>query len=450
MRYKNFKELLEINAKQDPQGTVFLIDDKGKKTVTWQRFSDGVRQQAEVLRREKSTCIGILCDNTYACISEIFAANQAGKQIVLLDACASSEILKQQIHAADADQLYGAPERSAELSEALTDGCTEGKGKILFFTSGTVSFAKAAVLSDASLMQSAYNGGACLPLHKTDILLSILPLNHVFGFVCGILWGMSMHASVALGRGRRHLSDDCSFFHPTVISLVPMMLSFFLSHDLFNPECRLILIGAGDCPEKYFLQAEKKGIQVSFGYGLTETSSGVALSIGDDPLAMTVCPDDAITIAADGEILIGAPTCMMLGYYRQKEDTAKILQNGILHTGDLGFLDPAGKLHVIGRKKEILAFPDGTKIFLPEYEKALKEILHTEELAVVLLHDLPVLVLSELKTDKAAIMKQISVFNQDLARSHQISDIIALDHALYRTASGKIQRWMIQKEIEQG
>ncbi|MCH3962097.1 MAG: acyl--CoA ligase [Solobacterium sp.] len=450
MRYQNFKELLEINAKQYPQGTVFLVDDEGKKAVTWQSFYDCVQARAEVLSKEKSTCIGILCENAYACMVETFAANQAGKQIVLLDALASSEILKQQIQASDADQLYGAGERSAELSEALTKGCTDGKGKILFFTSGTASFAKAVVLSDASLMQSAYNGGSCLPLTEQDILLSILPLNHVFGFVCGVLWGMTMHAAVALGRGRRHLGDDCSFYHPTVISLVPMLLGFFLSHDLFNPECRLILVGAGDCPEKYFLQAEKKGIQVSFGYGLTETSSGVALSLGNDPSAMTVCPDDTITIASDGEILIQAPTCMMQGYYKHAEDTAKILQNGILHTGDLGLLDHAGKLHVNGRKKEVLSFPDGTKIFLPEYERALKDILHTEELTVILLHNSPVLVLSELKAGKEKLMEQISAFNQDLSRSHQITDIIALDHALYRTASGKVQRWMIQKEIEQG
>jgi long-subunit acyl-CoA synthetase (AMP-forming) len=133
MRYQNFKELLEINAKQYPQGTVFLVDDEGKKAVTWQSFYDCVQARAEVLSKEKSTCIGILCENAYACMVETFAANQAGKQIVLLDALASSEILKQQIQASDADQLYGAGERSAELSEALTKGCTDGKGKILFF-----------------------------------------------------------------------------------------------------------------------------------------------------------------------------------------------------------------------------------------------------------------------------------------------------------------------------
>jgi acyl carrier protein len=137
---------------------------------------------------------------------------------------------------------------------------------------------------------------------------------------------------------------------------------------------------------------------------------------------MTVCPDDQVTIAADGEILIQAPTCMMQGYYKHDEDTAKVLQNGILHTGDLGLLDHAGKLHVNGRKKEVLSFPDGTKIFLPEYERALKDILHTEELTVVLLHNSPVLVLAELKAGKAKLMEQISVFQSgsvEIASDHR-------------------------------
>lgn len=68
------------------------------------------------------------------------------------------------------------------------------------------------------------------------------------------------------------------------------------------------------------------GKAVHFGYGLTETSSGVALSLGSDPYAMTVCPDDAIDIAPDGEVLISAPTCVMEGYWRRPDDTRQTLR----------------------------------------------------------------------------------------------------------------------------
>jgi Long-chain acyl-CoA synthetases (AMP-forming) len=113
-----------------------------------------------------------------------------------------------------------------------------------------------------------------------------------------------------------------------------------LKYRALNPELRTILIGAGGCPPEILTAAKATDARVCFGYGLTETSSGVALSLGDgDPYAMTVCPDDRITIAEDGEVLIEAPTCMMQGYWRHPEDTAAALRNGVLHTGDLGTLD---------------------------------------------------------------------------------------------------------------
>ena len=67
-----------------------------------------------------------------------------------------------------------------------------------------------------------------------------------------------------------------------------MLLGFLLKHDLLNPELRLVLVGAGGCPPELLEGVTQKGIRVSFGYGLTETSSGVALSLGKDPMAMIV------------------------------------------------------------------------------------------------------------------------------------------------------------------
>ena len=143
-------------------------------------------------------------------------------------------------------------------------------------------------------------------------------------------------------------------------------------------------MGAGDCPRPLLDAAAAMGVRVSFGYGLTETSSGVAISVSGDPFAMEICPDDTITLAEDGEILIEAPTCMMQGYYKRPADTAAVLIDGVLHSGDLGRFDEAGKLHITGRKKDVLVLPSGTKIFLPEYESRLAAALGTTELAVVL------------------------------------------------------------------
>jgi long-subunit acyl-CoA synthetase (AMP-forming) len=188
------------------------------------------------------------------------------------------------------------------------------------------------------------------------------------------------------------------------------------------------------------------GIRVSFGYGLTETSSGVAISVEGDPFAMEICPDDTITLAEDGEILIDAPTCMMQGYYKWPEHTEEVLKEGILHTGDLGRFDPEGKLHITGRKKDILVLSDGTKIFVPEYEGRIMAALGHAELAVILRNGRPVLVYSG-EAEKKELLEKLQAVQEELPRGQQITDILLTKETLPRTATGKIKRWEIQRKV---
>ena len=187
------------------------------------------------------------------------------------------------------------------------------------------------------------------------------------------------------------------------------------------------------------------GLRVSFGYGLTETSSGVAISVRGDPFAMEICPDDTITLAEDGEILIEAPTCIMQGYYKMPEATA-VLENGVLRTGDLGRFDAEGKLHITGRKKDMLVLPDGTKIFLPEYEARLMKALGHTELAVVMRGAGPLLVFSG-EADKAELLEKLRPLMAELPRGQQLRDILITNEALPRTATGKIKRWELQQKV---
>ena len=121
-------------------------------------------------------------------------------------------------------------------------------------------------------------------------------------------------------------------------------------------------------------------MQVSFGYGLTETSSGVAISVPGgssfDPFALAVCPEDTVALASDGEILISSPSCMMKGYYKHPEDTAAVLKGNLLFTGDIGKWDENGRLHVIGRKKEILSLysPTAPRSFFPSTKRVFSQL----------------------------------------------------------------------------
>ncbi len=444
MRFQSFEEMLAHLARTRADAPALRYEER---VWSFAQLEEAVRMRAEALRAQGKSCLGLLADGSAACVIELFAAMRAGLQLVMLDPSLPDALLRSLIAYTDIDVLWGDEELVEELSDALTGGVSDGRGKLLFFTSGTTERSKAVVLTEGSLCASAWNGSAKLPLTPEDTLLCLLPLGHVFGFVCGLLWGLSCGACVALGRGARHYGDDFAFYRPTAVSLVPLLLGFLLRQRCLNEELRLILVGAGDCPPAFLQAAAAQGVRVSFGYGLTETSSGVAISVAGDPFAMEICPDDTITLDEDGEICIQAPTCMMQGYYKRPEDTAAVLQNGVLRTGDLGRFDEDGRLHITGRKKDMLVLPDGTKLYLPEYEAAIAQALGRSELAVVLCEGRPLLLLQG-EGDEKEILRALRPVLAERPRGQQLSGVRFTAEPLPRTATGKIKRWELRRYLE--
>jgi len=190
MNYASFRELLSGMADARPDAIAFLHGAGGRFTrVTWATFAADVETRAAELRETGKTCMAILADGSYACVVELFAANLAGMQVAMLDIAVPDKMLSQLLPYIDADTLYCAnADRTAALSAYLAGPAVDGEGKILFFTSGTTSRSKAVVLTDASLMASAFGGSGTFPLSAGDVLMCVLPLAHVFGFVCGLLW----------------------------------------------------------------------------------------------------------------------------------------------------------------------------------------------------------------------------------------------------------------------
>ena len=467
-KFNSFAEILSSFAQNDPDRTV-LIYEEGGVPVKKSRadFSASVLARAEEMRSFGMTCLGVLCDGSLDCVETIFASSVAGLQTVLLDENAADTLLQEQIRQTDIDILWSSdPDLIEELTPYLTEGIppreaagdpSDNGSDILFFTSGTTASSKAVVLTDRSLLAAAYNGSCMLPLSPDDTLLCMLPLNHVFGFVCGLLWGMECGSAVALGRGARYYTQDFEFYKPTVLSAVPLLLSFLVQHKLMNSELRLVLVGAGDCSPQLLNSAVQQGVQVSFGYGLTETSSGVAISVPGspsfDPFALEICPEDTVALASDGEILISSPSCMMKGYYKHPEDTAAVLKGNLLFTGDIGKWDENGRLHVIGRKKEILVLADGTKIFLPEYEARIMAALPGRDLTVLERNGKPALLLVDKESStwpeemkdlsRSMIQEELRGAMAELPRGQQLGEILFTDQPLPRTATGKVKRWEI-------
>lgn len=428
-----------------------MLAAQNRGNIAFGYFEGDTRKQltyGEVLEKidaypvPEEDVIGVFCDNSILSLVTIFAL--AGKkQLVLLNPADEPRILDTEIKAAHVSRLIGQGPEDLEIPRLVPGNV--GTADILFFTSGTTAQNKAVVLDQQRLCSAAFNGGSLLPLTEDVNLLSVLPHSHVFGFVCSLLWPLSFGAKVSLGRGLKRIFMDFSEYRPQAVCLVPEMAAFLASRKLFNPELKLILIGAGPCSDQVLGMIREMGIRVSYGYGLTESSSGIALSLGNDPRAMTVCPDYAVSIEPDGEISVVCDTTLMKGYYEDEEATREVLLGNKLFTGDLGRLEN-GKLFITGRKKEILVLSDGTKVFLPEYEGRLKGILGPDSDFAVIQLKSGALALAVAKPEKAE--GAVDFFNAGYPRGQRISKIIYVDE-LPKTATGKIRRYEVSVKCEE-
>ena len=303
-----------------------------------------------------------------------------------------------------------------------------------------------------------------------DIILSLLPFSHVFGFVCTMLWGLTYSATIALGRGTRYLLNDCECFKPTILPVVPSLLKMLMLQHALPDSLKVVLVGAAPLDAVSVKALQNVGMKVYLGYGLTETSSGIAITQDQkDAFALYPCPGADIRIEPDGEISVATP-CMMQGYLdfsetvrevaeiekaENNDNTAYVLGHPIipvrgerLYTGDLGSLDAQGALHLAGRKKDMLVLPDGTKIFCPEYEEELSGLLGLSDLTVILKESRPFLVIGESEGSiPENIDNLLSKFNEKRAMGLRICGVLSYGEPLPRTATGKIRRWEIERHL---
>ena len=101
-----------------------------------------------------------------------------------------------------------------------------------------------------------------LPCGEGDVILSLLPLSHVFGFVCSMLWGLAYGAAIALGRGVRHMFDDCKYFNPTILPAVPSLMEILYRKQVLNKGLRVVLIGAAPLSQEVTGALREAGLKV--------------------------------------------------------------------------------------------------------------------------------------------------------------------------------------------
>jgi len=201
------------------------------------------------------------------------------------------------------------------------------------------------------------------------------------------------------------------------------------------------------------------GFEVLEGFGMTEAAPMIAFTrpgkvlIGSPGHAL---PGLTMEIR-DGEIVAKGPN-VMKGYYNRPEETAEMIKDGWLYTGDLGYIDKKGYLFITGRKKEIIVLPNGKNINPVELEEKLEKIPFIKEAGVFLLNDMlhavilpdyEVLTQKEIKDPEKLFKEEIMPgFNSELTSYKRIMKYSLTKEEMPRTRLGKIQRFKLEELFE--
>jgi o-succinylbenzoate---CoA ligase len=243
-----------------------------------------------------------------------------------------------------------APLDGEEADIALRDTVDPDSVHSIIHTSGTTGEAKPVELTYGNHFASAMSSADNLGVDPEDRWLCPLPLFHVGGLA--VLLRSAIYATTAVLR----LDVGEALKEVTLASLVPTQLARLRDEGYERaPALRAVLLGGGPIPARLLEWAERVGFPAVPVYGMTETSSQVVAGIPGRPLR-----DVELSIAGDGEILVRGPMVAR----------GALAGDAWLHTGDSGRLDDEGRLHVLGRLKELIV-TGGEKVAPAEVEEAL-------------------------------------------------------------------------------
>jgi len=178
--------------------------------------------------------------------------------------------------------------------------------------------------------------------------------------------------TIRLGK-KRLLKEKMTFFEKLINSLVDLLVRKKIKKQ-FGGNLRAFISGGGALDKEIGEFLNAIGLPTLQGYGLTETSPVVSCNPINKIKVETVGPPfkgNKVKIAQDGEILVKGEN-VMLGYWNKKEETAKVIRDGWLHTGDIGEIDAQdGYLKITDRKKDIIVSAGGDNISPAKIENQL-------------------------------------------------------------------------------
>ena len=312
----------------------------------------------------------------------------------------------------------------------------------IIYTSGTTGKPKGVMLTHSNLVSNVVASHKILPVGPESVVLSFLPLCHVFERMAGHYMMLKAGATIAYAESIDKVAQNMIEVRPTVMASVPRLyekmrlrilekvatapplrqklfhwaidvgrqmlrhhvektqppLTLKLKHAVAGAlvykkiaqrvggRLETFVSGGAPLPQEIAEFFAAAGLVILEGYGLTETSPVICVNRPDDYKPGTVGPpieDVEVKIAADGEILSRGPH-IMKGYYKNPEATAEVIDaDGWFHTGDIGELDERNFLRITDRKKDIIITSGGKNIAPQPIESRLKRNPLVGEIVVV-------------------------------------------------------------------
>ena len=317
-----------------------------------------------------------------------------------------------------------------------------GAPAVMLYTSGTTSDPKGVVLTHANLDAEREGAFAVVRVTEHDAILGVLPLFHALAQMANLLLPLAVGARVVFletvsssalvgalnARGISIFACVPQFFyliHQRITSealkkgalaraflrtaiatnvrlrdltgLNPGKVLFGRIHRTLGTRMRLFVTGGSKFDPAISRDLYGLGFTILNAYGLTETSGGATIvrphdrfnaSVGQPfpGVEIRILPRDSGDHDSDGlddgEVLIRGPI-IMREYFSRPDATAEALQNGWLHTGDLGRLDDKGRLFITGRKKEIIVLSSGKNLYPEEIEAHYRQSAFIKELCIL-------------------------------------------------------------------
>lgn len=336
----------------------------------------------------------------------------------------------------------------------------------MLFTSGTTSAAKGVLLSHFNLVNSALGTLEFTRWTAQDKLFLVVPLFHCFGITSGLLTSIHVGCTIHLLKYFKTIKvlEHIDKYRCTVLSGVPSMFLAMIRREEFDRfslrSLKSGILAGSPISEREYMAIHEKlpWMDLLPSYGQTETSPCVTLMVKEDPFKKRadsagrlishvklriVNPDtdQVLEAGGTGEIEVRGYNIMQ-GYYKKPEETAAVLRpDGWLRTGDLGYMDQDGYLHIAGRRKEMI-IRCGENISPLEIETCIKELAFVRDVKVI---GVPAEVVQEKiaacivpKAGMSCSEKQVLSYLEPRLAHYKIPSHVLWFDALPMNASGKV------------